>query len=148
MDSPPPDFSGDLEGFLAWSEKNYKWNPQWCAKHWAPCPVEKKPGLLASVILAQHNISLMPDDVRRGGATAMNSWQENQTSPVCCRLGDEFMDSLWEEVSVNQPEDLEEGQTIVDHPESRPCRAKWPPSFTYSPTGYCYGRLKGHENCV
>lgn len=143
MSENPPDFYGDLDGYLKWAEENPKWNPQWCFRHWAPCPVEGKPGLVASVILAQHNISTMPPDVQQGDPTAMNSWQENQTTPACCRLGDEFIDSLWEEVSYL----VGEHNSIVDHPESRICKATFPPSFPYSPLGYCFGKLKGHEQC-
>jgi hypothetical protein len=101
VSEPPPDFTGDLEGYLRWREENpAPFNPLWCARHWAPCPVEKKNGIVASLILTRRQIDGMPRAVRRGGPTAMNSWQANQTTPLCCRLGDDEMAKVWEEAST------------------------------------------------
>lgn len=143
-------FLGDLEGYLQFSRENPRWNPQWCPEHWAPCPVEGKPGLLASVMLMQHATTwLYPPDAM-GTASQMNSWMENQTVPFCCQIEKRYpgwMASLWEEVSAGQGFHLEEGQTMVDNPDSVPCKAKYP-FFPYSPLKHCYGKLMGHERCA
>jgi hypothetical protein len=88
-----PDFTGDLEGFLAWHEKHPKSNPHWCARHWAPCPVEGAPGMLATLLLAGEAFALLPDDVTT--PDAVNSWWANVTTPACCQLGDERIEWLW-----------------------------------------------------
>lgn len=94
MSDAPPDFTGDLEGFLAWHAEHAKWNPHWCAKHWAPCPVEGKNGLLASILQMQTlAFRGVPADVEIG--PALNSWLANQTEPTCCRAGDDEMAKLW-----------------------------------------------------
>jgi hypothetical protein len=70
-------------------------NPHWCQRHWQPCPRDHRNGILASVLIMEQAMGMMPADVRRGSATGMNSWLENQIVPTCCRLGDEAMDRLW-----------------------------------------------------
>lgn len=94
----PPDFTGRLNDYLAWAETNMpKSNPHFCARHWAPCPVEGKPGLVTSVILmteALLDLEWMPLAARTS-PDAMNSWQANKTTPYCCTLGDEKMAWLW-----------------------------------------------------
>lgn len=92
-----PDFKGDLEGYLKWAKDNHKFNPHWCSKHWAPCPVEGKPGALASIILMMESFAFLPPDVTE--PTAINSWWANQTVPVCCRIGDGNMAWLWDYIS-------------------------------------------------
>lgn len=107
----PDHFVGKPEEYLAWAKDNYKFSPSFCARHWMPCPVEKKPGLLASVIVMTEGFVFVPDDIAAGlpdGAdlsSRLNSWQENQTVPVCCKLGDEKMAWLWWIVDV-PPETL------------------------------------------
>jgi hypothetical protein len=93
--TPPPDFYGDLDGYLAWAAEHPQPNPQWCARHWAPCPVEGRPGAVAAVILAGEAFAFVPTKVGHD-ATALNSWFANQTTPTCCLLGDERMAWLWE----------------------------------------------------
>lgn len=82
--------------YLLWAEKNWPFNPSFCPRHWMPCPVEGRNGIGASIEVMQKALDMMPEVVRTGGHTAMNSWQENQTTPTCCRLGDEWVAALWE----------------------------------------------------
>lgn len=96
--TPPPDFTGRLDDYLAWATKNWRNSPLFCARHWAPCPVEGKPGLLMSVVMQVELMGLMPADV--GDHTGMNSWQANRTTPLCCELGDERMTWLWAELDA------------------------------------------------
>jgi hypothetical protein len=97
VSADPDRFRGDPDGYLAWAEENYRPNPQWCARHWAPCPVEGRNGLAASIRLTQLTIEEMPDEVRKS-PKLMNEWQEAQEEPTCCRLGDERMAEIWAEV--------------------------------------------------
>lgn len=94
MSSAPPDFRGDLEGYLAWAAENWRPSPIFCAEHWAPCPVEGKNGLIASTLLMEKAIERMPDDVR-GNVAKMNAWMDGREQPLCCELGDDAMGELW-----------------------------------------------------
>jgi hypothetical protein len=95
-DQAVPDFTGDLDGYLLWrAAVPAPFNPHWCGRHWAPCPVEGLPGVVASVILVGESFAFVPDQVGTD-ATALNSWFQNQTEPTCCKLGDEKMAFLWD----------------------------------------------------
>lgn len=117
MTDPPFDpeaFRGKPDEYLAWAERNLRPTPTMCLRHWMPCPVEGKPGLLVNIILMVEAFALMPPDVAAQGtdpAMAMNSWMANQTVPICCRLGDEKMSWLW---------------WVVGLPTARLCCARYP----------------------
>lgn len=106
-----PDFHGRLEEFLAWAEENYRSNPDWCPRHWAPCPVEGKNGLLASVLLIGEAFAFYPSDLQ--GPDAINAWRRNQVVPTCCLLGDEKMNWLWWFIGLHMEE--EEGLLCLDN---------------------------------
>ncbi len=53
---------------------------QWCARHWAPCPILGGNGLKAAVLMAE--------------AAVMNAFP-NDGEPWCCRVGDVGMFFLW-----------------------------------------------------
>lgn len=106
----PHEFVGRPAAYLAWAEANWTSSPQFCARHWMPCPVEGKPGVLVSVLLMAEGFAFIPADVG-SDATALNSWLANQTTPTCCRLGDEKMAWLW---------------WISSLPEGRLCRERSP----------------------
>jgi hypothetical protein len=91
-------FDEDYKAFVEFTEAEHPrpFNPQFCLKHWAPCPVEGKPGMVVSIILVTEMMSAMPADV--GDHSGMNSWMANRTTSYCCELGDEKMDWLWDEV--------------------------------------------------
>lgn len=92
----PPDFRGKPQEFLAWAKANHQWNPSWCPRHWLPCPVDGRNGLLATAKIMQAAIAeLIPADVGTAGPSAANSWMHNQTRPLCCQLGDRRMRELW-----------------------------------------------------
>lgn len=87
-----------MESYLAWRKENPgEFNPTWCAKHWAPCPVGGLNGLSATIIMTQRQIAEMPIEVRNAGTTAMNSWLANQVVPYCCKIGDEEVVKVWKE---------------------------------------------------
>ncbi len=52
---------------------------QWCARHWAPCPILGANGIGASVALMQVFVN---EQMRAAGR-------------LCCALGDERMYELW-----------------------------------------------------
>lgn len=112
----PPDFTGDLDGYLEWAKDNMKPSPMFCARHWAPCPVEGKAGMILTVLMMQAFIAyLVPADVgdmpEPQRSQQLNSLMENRTAPACCELGDEYMDAMWAE---------------AESPSSRP---PFPPPF-------------------
>lgn len=89
-------FFGDLEGFLDYAENNSQFSPTFCPKHWAPCPVEGKNGLMASIEVMKWLTMEMPAEIRERGPEAMNKWVASQTVSACCRMGDEKMAEIWE----------------------------------------------------
>jgi hypothetical protein len=104
----PDRFLGKPDEYLAWAETNHRFNPNWCPRHWMPCPVEGKPGMLATVILFGESFAHMPDNIAPPGsnpASAMNSWMANQTTPLCCKIGDEKIAWLWWVIGL--PEDVQ-----------------------------------------
>lgn len=110
-------FAGDLDGYLEWAQDNFDDDGTWCARHWARCPVDGENGLLASVRLMQAFVSyLVPDDVHKmpepQRSQQVNSLMMNRTRPICCELGDEYMDRLWA------------GEQNPDHPDE-PLPPKW-----------------------
>ena len=88
-------FLNDLDGYLAWAKDNFTSKGQWCARHWAPCPTEGRNGIVASILMMQKAVGLMPSDVQT--PAAMNSWMANLIEPICCKLGDEAMAEIWAE---------------------------------------------------
>ncbi len=94
-------FRGRLADYLAWTAdpaSGWRDSPLFCARHWAPCPVDGKSGLLVTVLLQVELLGLMPADV--GDATGINSWAANRTTPLCCELGDDKMTWLWAEIDA------------------------------------------------
>jgi len=93
----PNAFRGNSEAFLAWAAEHWQQGPQWCPKHWMPCPVEGRNGINATMLLMPAMLESIPQDVRDCGPSAMNSWMANTLQPVCCRLGDEAIARIWAE---------------------------------------------------
>jgi len=94
----PEYFRGKPDAYQAWAAENFQPGPVWCARHWAPCPVEGRNGIAATITLTQRSIQRMPADVRRAAASAMNSYMANWSPPTCCWLGDEEMAKVWQDV--------------------------------------------------
>ena len=72
-------------------------NPRWCERHWSPCPGEGLNGILVTVRLAEEFV----DDPRiveftQGRAADLNRAVDH-FAPLCCFLGDERMEALWNE---------------------------------------------------
>ena len=54
-------------------------NEQWCARHWAPCPLLGGNGIKATLLLVE---------------AAINETIDTR-APLCCRLGDQAMYDIW-----------------------------------------------------
>ncbi len=68
---------------------------QWCARHWAPCVALKANGIGASIEIMKIWVSeLKPAGVAGDDTKAMNRALAAD-SPICCKLGDERMYTLW-----------------------------------------------------
>lgn len=128
----PEFFLGKPELFMEWASQKGNWrdSPQFCARHWMPCPVEGKPGLLVTVIIMTESFGLMPPGVTT--PEQMNSWQANMTTPYCCQFGDEKMDWLWWLVGITDDE------SII-------CRAQKPKDPARPENIRVCWRLKDHE---
>lgn len=130
-DDGPDRYLGNPEKYLADVKATPRpFNPLFCATHWMPCPVEGKPGMLMSIVMQVELLGRMPEDVTAGGHTAMNSWQANLVTPLCCELGDEKMRWLWD---------------FIDEPH---CQAKPPQGHRMSGGRVCWkppGHLPPHE---
>lgn len=118
MPLPPDYFRGKLQEYLRWAKLHNEFNPYLCAKHWAPCPVEGKPGILVSIVLMQESFAFFPPDVTT--PEQMNSWMMNQTKSICCRLGDKKMDFLWDIIDMG-PGVLCYAQPPTERTGSRVC---------------------------
>jgi hypothetical protein len=99
----PHHFRDKLAEWLAWAAENFPSNPDWCARHWAPCPVGGRNGVAAAVVMFRESLQLMPPAVVRAGGTAIESWRHNQLVPACCRLGDERVAAVWALVGLEDP---------------------------------------------
>lgn len=64
---------------------------QWCARHWAPCPLLHGNGIGAAADLISRFINAHPGI---NGPTEMQAKME-ELSPLCCWLGDQEMYDLW-----------------------------------------------------
>lgn len=66
-------------------------HPQWCARHWAPCPILGANGIGAAVEL----VRVFAEEVTSpGGADALNA-QMHAAGRLCCTLGDQRMYEIW-----------------------------------------------------
>lgn len=70
-------------------------NPQWCPRHWAPCPTLGANGIGAFTEVTQIWLEeLKPPDLRPTDVAALNAALAAD-SPVCCKLGDVRMYEVW-----------------------------------------------------
>ena len=65
---------------------------QWCARHWAPCPILGANGVGAVVELMEVFITEVVPDAK--GADSMNA-RMDAAGKMCCTLGDERMYEIW-----------------------------------------------------
>lgn len=68
-------------------------NPQWCARHWAPCPAMGANGIAAAMELTGLFLEQNPDKSPDQLNEAMD--QMLLDTPQCCQLGDEKMHEIW-----------------------------------------------------
>ena len=74
---------------------NWPTESQWCARHWAPCPVLGANGIGAATELMKIWLEEQkPTDLGPGDTEALNRAMVAD-APVCCALGDERMYALW-----------------------------------------------------
>lgn len=66
---------------------------QWCARHWAPCPVFGANGIGASIEL----MLIFAEEICPPYAVSAASRNRElaKVSPLCCHLGDERMYEIW-----------------------------------------------------
>lgn len=66
---------------------------QWCARHWAPCPLMHANSIGASVEVMQAWLDI---DARRGPDVVEKiNARMAAGGPICCQLGDEKMYEIW-----------------------------------------------------
>jgi hypothetical protein len=72
----------DQPAFSPWllDVQGIQGNEQWCARHWAPCPVMGANGIKAAVMLA---------------SAVMSAGLNSVDGPLCCQLGDQEMFDIW-----------------------------------------------------
>lgn len=87
--------SGETTDATAWFDQFPEatdWDhEQWCARHWAPCPVFGANGLGAATEL----MSIFINEVSSGGKPESMNAQMRAAGRLCCTLGDERMYDLW-----------------------------------------------------
>jgi hypothetical protein len=65
---------------------------QWCARHWAPCPLLGANGIGAAVELMR---AFVDEIAAPGSSPAALSAQMQAAGRLCCTLGDERMYEIW-----------------------------------------------------
>jgi hypothetical protein len=64
---------------------------QWCARHWAPCPLLGANGIGAATEL----MSVFINEIAAPGSADELNAQLETAGRLCCTLGDERMYDLW-----------------------------------------------------
>jgi hypothetical protein len=69
---------------------------QWCARHWAPCPVLHANGIQATLLVMEQFLErvLAPAGITPSDFEAANV-KLAETGRLCCWLGDEEMYRIW-----------------------------------------------------
>jgi hypothetical protein len=76
-------------------------HPQWCWRHWAPCPVYGANGILASIMIISEVLDKAPDDLTNDGVGEYM----DERGAMCCELGDEAMYRIWGKCPPTGPEE-------------------------------------------
>lgn len=71
--------------------KSWPEDGQWCARHWAPCPLLGANGVGATLELMQ----MFLQGLHAGGDTAQMNAALEAAGHLCCALGDDRMYELW-----------------------------------------------------
>ena len=69
-------------------------HPQWCARHWAPCPLLGANGIGAATEVMTAFANEIASADRGTSPEAMNAQME-AAGKLCCTLGDERMYEIW-----------------------------------------------------
>lgn len=80
-----------FDQFDEWAQAHPQNNPQWCARHWAPCPCLGANGILATVKM----LSLLINGNPGKSPAQMQQVLDESATPQCCQMGDEQMYALW-----------------------------------------------------
>lgn len=68
-----------------------KGNDQWCARHWAPCPILGANGLGA----ATEVMSIFINEVTSARSPEALNAEMQRVGKLCCTLGDDRMYEIW-----------------------------------------------------
>ena len=66
-------------------------NDQWCARHWAPCPILGANGLGAATEL----MSVFINEIASACTPEALNAEMQHVGKLCCTLGDERMFEIW-----------------------------------------------------
>jgi hypothetical protein len=78
-------------------------HPQWCARHWAPCPVLGANGIGAATELMQIFVSEIHAPGLVGNSPQAMNAEMQAAGRLCCTLGDERMYELWAHWPPTEP---------------------------------------------
>jgi len=70
---------------------NIKGNAQWCARHWAPCPIFGANGIGASIEMA----SVFMNEWTTARTPEQINADMHNAGKICCTLGDDRMYEIW-----------------------------------------------------
>jgi hypothetical protein len=82
-----------FDQFNEYAEQNPQGNPQWCMRHWAPCPAMGANGMMAAIDVLMH----ITDEItaERSLTPGEMNLAAEVLEPWCCHLGDEVMYEIW-----------------------------------------------------
>jgi hypothetical protein len=87
--------ASDLDEATAWFDQFPDapgWeHDQWCARHWAPCPILGANGIGAATELMQ----IFVNEIATGRTPAALNAQMQAAGRICCTLGDARMHEIW-----------------------------------------------------
>lgn len=92
-----PEADGDQTDASVWFDqfpvalRHIKGNDQWCARHWAPCPLLGANGVGAATELMQVFVDEIATERTPEGLNA----EMQRTGRLCCALGDDRMYKIW-----------------------------------------------------
>lgn len=75
---------------------------QWCARHWAPCPVLGYNGIGMAVTIQKYYLEhIKPPNLH--APEALNRHMHS-IGRLCCTIGDEKMYSMWQDWNLKEEE--------------------------------------------
>lgn len=92
----------DRDAFVRWRElaaMSWPANGQWCPRHWAPASCGEFNGVGASIDMMSI-WSTTTDSTDPAGLTAAMQQAINENGAICCTLGDDKMQQIWNDWPV------------------------------------------------